>query len=85
MSRKQKIKYVFTPLEFYENTDSILAGYPKSFIWDTEIDGHEVLAFMNEGRCLAMWFVRAGKGSYCLQFQSDALSYSEYDPNWPYD
>lgn len=77
-----KPKLVFTKIS-YERFERLMED--STSYDETEIDGYMVCACYDDaGNCIAMYYNRAGMGSYCPQHKGCVMAYSERDTHWPY-
>lgn len=52
---------------------------------ETEVDGKTVTAVYDGDNCVGLFYTRKQFGTHNPGFVGDALSYSECDPNWPWN
>jgi hypothetical protein len=81
--RRTRFARTFTRLAGYEQTDSLLAVQGMD-AYEDEIDGHLVMVFERQGRCVGMWYNAASTGTFCLDFPGDLEAYAMADPFWPW-
>jgi len=79
----KKVNFTFTKIDHdqFEHLSLDSDDY-----YETEIDGYPVMVHTNKGNVDALFYVGKQFASLCKDFNSDdAVSFSEHDPNWPWE
>lgn len=83
LQRRPSRRYSFYRLASYEQTDNLLAIQGVQAHED-HVNGHLIMVFSIQGRCVGLWYNGARMGTVCLDYQGSDLDYAMEDPFYPW-